>query len=71
MMRMLSEMRPATSLKHLASQPANIAKRTVNSEGLQGAVNAKLASRLWELDTLAHRNQAVLCENRVLQVMKP
>ena len=70
LMKLLTEVRPATSLKHLASQPANFAKKEVCSEGLQGAVGAKLANRLWELDTLANRNQAVLCENRVLSSMK-
>lgn len=64
-------MRPGTSLKHLASQPANIVKKDVRCEGLQGAVSSKLANRLWELDTLANKNQAVLCENRVLSSMRP
>ena len=47
LMKLLSEIKPATSLKHLASQPTNIAKKEVCSEGLQGAVNGRLANRLW------------------------
>ena len=49
-MKLLSDVRPGTSLKHLASQPVNMVKQQTHSEGLRGSMGASLANRMWELD---------------------
>ena len=69
-MNLLAQVRPGSSVKHLASQPFNLIKQEGHSEGLRGAVGSKLAKNMWEMDHLAGRNQAVLCENRVIASLK-
>jgi hypothetical protein len=60
------------SLKLLASHPTNIVKNGNNSKGsaLEGAMGARLAKRLWELDQQARKNQDMITENRVLATFK-
>ncbi len=46
-MKLLSEVRPANSLRPLISQPINFIKSGEKTTGLQGAVGARLANQLW------------------------
>lgn len=54
--KLLTEVRPGHSLRHLASHPTNLIKSNHYTEGVKAAVGAKLAHRLLELDQLAKKN---------------